>query len=112
MKGTKTLALFFAVVLVVVCFNAPAVFSDEDHPWDGDGGGNNGTIGSIGADSLHIKPQIRVEPSPGWGDGRGGISPGDPLGLKVMLSLGFYYREMPGIIPTLIGVYGQTRFLR
>ena len=112
MKGTKTLALFFAMVLVVVCFNAPAVFSHEDHPWDGDGGGIDGSVGSIGADSLHIKPQTPVKPMPGLGDSGGGTLPGDPLGLKVIFSLGFYYREVPGIIPTLIGVYGQTRFLR
>jgi hypothetical protein len=45
MKLAKTLAILFALVMVVICFNAPAVFSGEEHPWDQEGGGGRTTGG-------------------------------------------------------------------
>jgi len=46
MRIAKTLAMLFALVLVVICFNAPVLYSGEEHPWDGDGSGD-GTDGSV-----------------------------------------------------------------
>lgn len=55
MKIAKTLAILGAVVLVVVCFNAPAVFSGEVHPWDEDGsGGGDGDTGDPGEDTTVV----------------------------------------------------------
>ncbi len=46
MRIAKITAMLFALVLVVICFNAPILFSAEEHPWDGDGPGD-GSDGSI-----------------------------------------------------------------
>jgi len=51
MKLTKTLALI-ALVMVVICFNAPAVFSGDEHPWDQEGGGGRTTGGGLNPDTV------------------------------------------------------------
>jgi hypothetical protein len=42
MKLAKTVAILIALVMVVICFNAPAVFSGSEHPWDQEGSGGGG----------------------------------------------------------------------
>jgi hypothetical protein len=71
MKVTKTLAILFAAVLVVFCFNAPAVFSGtgtDGHPWDGDGGGDGGIDGSEGDTVYVVDIPTRCSSVPGGGD--------------------------------------------
>jgi len=77
MKIAKTLVILSAVVLVVVCFNAPAVFSGEAHPWDEDGdGGDNGGIGGSGEDTTIVSEDTLVVDGfyPSGGDGWFGFS--------------------------------------
>jgi hypothetical protein len=58
MRIAKTIAMLFALVLVVVCFNAPAIYSGEEHPWDGDGPGdpNDGSIIDPSGDTIIVNP--------------------------------------------------------
>ena len=59
MKLTKALAMFVALVMVFFCLSAPAVFSADEHPWDQEGGGDNG-LGGAGTDSTGtiVRPAI------------------------------------------------------
>ncbi|MFH2035342.1 MAG: hypothetical protein ABIJ45_02980 [Candidatus Zixiibacteriota bacterium] len=53
MRMTKALALLFAMVMVVVCFNVPAICDDGDeHPWDNDGTGPIGSHKIVGSDTT------------------------------------------------------------
>ncbi len=45
MKVAKTSAVFLALVMVLICFNAPADVRTDEHPWDQEGGGGSGTLG-------------------------------------------------------------------
>ena len=58
MRIAKTMAMLFALILVVMCFNAPILFSAEEHPWDGDGPGDSGdgTIIDPTIDSVIVVP--------------------------------------------------------
>lgn len=74
MKMAKAVALLFALVLVVVCFNSPLVLAD--HPWDEDGfgGGGDKEDGNSGSgtdpDSVIINDPNRPsdEPTDGFND--------------------------------------------
>jgi hypothetical protein len=74
MKIAKAVALLFALVLVVVCFNSPLVLAD--HPWDeeGYGGGGDKEDGNSGSgtdpDSVTITDPDRPndEPAEGFTD--------------------------------------------
>jgi len=51
MKMAKALALMFALVLAVFCFNAPLILAGDDVPWDEEGTGkldNNGSSSKPG----------------------------------------------------------------
>jgi hypothetical protein len=48
MKMAKTLALMFALVLAVFCFNVPLVLAGDDVPWDEEGSGKMDEKGIIG----------------------------------------------------------------
>lgn len=96
MKITKALAILFALVLVVVCFNAPAVYSYEDHPWDEDGDGSGGGDGS----GIIPDPDttiIRTDPADPEGDPEGTDGFGWPKGPGLWLDLQFlfWYHNVP-----------------
>ena len=94
MRVTKTLAILFAAVLVVFCFNAPAVFSGagvDGDPWDGDGGGNDDGIGGSSADTLSsIGLPSRCSSSSGGGDNTGSS---DLVSLLKIVSFSFWQFE-------------------
>lgn len=62
MKLTKAIAINVALVMVLLCFGAPAVFSSDEHPWDQEGGDNG--IGGTGIDSTGIRPNSSVGYNP------------------------------------------------
>lgn len=66
MKLTKALAINVALVMVLLCFGAPAVFSADEHPWDQEGGDNG--IGGTGIDSTGIRPTSNVGYNPAGKD--------------------------------------------
>ena len=49
-KAAKTSAVLLALVVVFICFNAPATIATDEHPWDQEGGGGSGTRG----DSIKV----------------------------------------------------------
>jgi len=67
MKIARIMMLAFALVMVVICFNSPAVFSADEHPWDEDGdGGNQGGLGGEVDTTKILDPYERI-----WGTGNG-----------------------------------------
>ncbi len=106
MRIAKTIVILFALVLVVMCFNAPILFSAEEHPWDGDGpgDGNDGAVVDPPSDTTIVDP----------GDGdedRGSIyDPADfPLNdlfFNVQFLLRFY--SIPGSPPENNGASSNT----
>jgi hypothetical protein len=95
MRIAKTLAVLFALVLVVVCFNAPAVYSGEEHPWDEDGsllGDGEHNIGPNG-DSIVTVTAVN---SPGTGHSGGGVgSQNGSYRLWIAFQFIFWYRDVP-----------------
>ena len=67
MKLTKALAIMVALVMVFICLDAPAVLSSDEHPWDQEGGGNNG-IGGAGSDSTGTGPTDSYGSNPTFKD--------------------------------------------
>ncbi len=98
MKIAKALVILFALVLVVVCFNTPAVYSyDEDHPWDEDnGGGTDGEDGSYkpDSDSTEIVRGGTIDPGDG-SEGTNGIVT-DDVNLWLDLQFLLWYFDLPG----------------
>ena len=110
MKIAKALVILFALVLVVVCFNAPAVYSyDEDHPWDEDnGGGTDGEDGSYkpDTDSTGIIRSGITDPGED-SEGTDEIMTGD-FDLWLDLQFLFWYYDLPG--KNVDGLGGQDSF--
>lgn len=81
MRIAKTIAMFFALILVVMCFNAPILFSAEEHPWDGDGpgdgDGDDGTIVDPTTDTIIVVPPDEDEDQSIYDPD--GFVPNDPL---------------------------------
>jgi hypothetical protein len=93
MKMAKALAILFAMVLVIMCFNAPFVYSGEEHPWDGDGGSNGGISDGYtgpGDDSLVVDPMVKDE-------GTRGYDPSYPVDPEFLISMQFilWYHDVP-----------------
>jgi hypothetical protein len=82
MRIAKTIAILIALVLVVICFNAPAIYSGEEHPWDGDGPGD-------GTDGATIDPAnsdtTTVNPGSGDSDQNGSYYDPDDYGFSDLL---------------------------
>lgn len=93
MKLAKTLAILLAMVLVVMCFNAPIVFSGEEHPWDGDGtGGGDGLGGDNSGGDLDTTLNDPLE------DPLYGSNPDNPFDPGYLISIQFliWYHDLPG----------------
>ncbi len=109
MQVTKTLAILFAVVLVVICFNAPVVNSwdggTRDHPWDGDGSGDGGGDNIIIDTTSNGGTKVLLTISPSGNQG-GGVS---GLGTFVTaVHLLFVYHDMPGFYTEVLGAFGAN----
>ncbi|UCD93835.1 MAG: hypothetical protein JSU69_08675 [Candidatus Zixiibacteriota bacterium] len=94
MRVTKMLAILFAAILVVFCFNAPAVFSGvgvDGDPWDGDGGGDGDGTGGSSRDSLSSTGlPLRCDSSPSGG---GNTGSSDVMSLLKIVSFSFWQFE-------------------
>lgn len=95
MKLAKTLAILVAMVLVVMCFNAPIVFSGEEHPWDGDGTGGDGLGGGTSDDGVDT-----TIVGPADNDPLRGSNPDDPFDPGYLISIQFliWYHDLPGYV--------------
>ena len=108
MRVAKTLAIVFAVVLVVVCFNAPVVNSWEgsrDHPWDGDDGGHDDGGDGIDVDTTGVPGDIltlKAGPS-GYGDGVSGYGT-----FVTAVRLLLVYHDAPGFYTEVLGAFGAN----
>ena len=109
MRVTKTLAIIFAVVLVVVCFNAPVVNSWEgsrDHPWDGDDGGHDDGGDGIGIDTTGTPGDIftfKVGQPDGDGDRLSGYGT-----FVTAVRLLLVYHDVPGFYTEVLGAFGAN----
>jgi len=95
MKIAKAFAIIFAMVVVVICFNAPFVHSGasyDGHPWDGEEDGGGGTDGGEGKDSTLIINDPDKPLHSGTGDGDGSLDLGTIM--TVMQSI-FWYHDFP-----------------
>jgi hypothetical protein len=45
MNIKKASLVFLALIMVIICFNAPAEVKTDEHPWDQEGGAGTGTLG-------------------------------------------------------------------
>ena len=108
MRIAKTLALVFAVVLVVVCFNAPVVNSWEgsrDHPWDGDDGGHDDGGDGIGIDTT-VVPGDLITLKVGESGGGDNVTGYGTFVIAVRLLL--VYHDMPGFYTEVFGAFGAN----
>ncbi|SYZ72980.1 exported hypothetical protein [Candidatus Zixiibacteriota bacterium] len=97
MRVTRSLIILFALILFVICFNAPAVFSGDEHPWDGEGGSTHpGSTGIPGTDSTKIIVRTSTYTSSGGNSGTPGIS-WAALYSHVIIYANFitWYRDLP-----------------
>ncbi|MEW5922575.1 MAG: hypothetical protein AB1746_01165 [Candidatus Zixiibacteriota bacterium] len=109
MQVTKTLAILFAVVLVVICFNAPVVNSwdggSRDHPWDGDDGGDDGGDNAIIDTTSGGGVKVLYSLSPSGNQG------GEVSGMGTFITaihLLFVYHDMPGFYTEVLGAFGAN----
>ncbi len=105
MRIAKTLAMLFALVLVVMCFNAPILFSAEEHPWDGDGpgDGSDGTIIDPTIDTTIVVPPDEEEDFSTYNpDGL------NPDGLLFDLQFFFMFYSIPDYPAENSGASGNT----
>ena len=96
MKIAKAFAIVFAMVLVVICFNAPFVHSGssyDGHPWDGEDGGGGGTDGGQGRDTTLLinNPDTPLRS----GTGVGSLEPSDLEMVVTTLRSIFWYHDIP-----------------
>ena len=111
MKMTKTLAIIFAVVLVVVCFNAPAVNSLDGtslgHPWDGDSGDRDDGGNDLGEDTTGTTGNILLFNSviPPNGGQNSSVGKGT---FVVAIHMLFVYHDLPGFYSEMIGAFGAN----
>ena len=99
MKIAKAFAILLAMVLVVLCFNAPFVYSFEDEdPWDGEdndnGGGTDG--GGSQGDSTGVDDNIFKPLYSGDGSGGGLNSSSDFADFMSVVCFIFWHRDLPG----------------
>jgi hypothetical protein len=109
MRVTKTLAIVFAVVLVVVCFNAPVVNSWEgsrDHPWEGDDGGRDDGGDNIGIDTT-ASPGELITFKIAQPDNDGGSVSGYGT-FVVAVRLLLVYHDIPGFYAEVLGAFGAN----
>ena len=95
MRVARNLTILFALILFVICFNAPTVFSGDEHPWDGEGVGTNPGTGLPGIDSSKII--IRTSELTNNGGSKTPGSGWSALYNYVLLSASFitWYRDLP-----------------
>jgi hypothetical protein len=89
MKSTRVLAILFAMMLVIVGYNIPAISAgggDDAHPWDqegtGNGGGRSDTLVVIGGNGGTNQPYTKY------------ITNGT-LQLAMTLQFFGWYRDLP-----------------
>lgn len=102
MKMAKTSAVFLSLVMVLICFNAPAVVNTDEHPWDQEGGGGSGTLG----DTTHTI--IGPLTSNGYDPSVGGKWSKSSLPLYFVVSMAYWYHDLPAGVSVLFrGVGGN-----
>jgi len=110
MKLTKALAILFAMVLVVICFNAPVVFGGDEFPWDEDNDNSgDGVHGSV-EDSLKYGDNAFEKLDAIGIDGTGGTS-GTTLTLirfVPYMNVVVWYSDAPAVYQELLNIIGAN----
>nr|MBN2278248.1 hypothetical protein [candidate division Zixibacteria bacterium] len=97
MKLTKALAIIFAMVLVVICFNAPVVFGEDEYPWDEDNDNSSGGIHGTVEDSLKYGDTFnRLTAATGGANG-GNTEPYIFIQFVPILDIIIWYDNIPGV---------------
>ena len=104
MKSTRILAILFAIMLVLVGYNIPAISAggDDAHPWDqegtGDGGGTSDTLVIVGGIDGTNQPYTKYVTN-------------EALQLTMTIQFLGWYRDLP-YTKTVVNGKGVSRFSR
>ena len=102
MKVAKTSAVFLALVMVLICFNAPTVVASDEHPWDQEGGGGSGTRG----DTTHTV--IGPLTTNGFNPSIGGKWSKSNLPLYFAISMAYWNHDLPAAVSVLFKGIGEN----